>query len=53
MILVTHEVEFARRISDRIVFLDGGQVAADADAATFFSGTQGERIERFLNKMRF
>ena len=53
MILVTHEVEFARRISDRIVFLDGGQVAADAEAATFFSGNQGERIERFLNKMRF
>ena len=53
MILVTHEIEFARRVSDRIVFLDDGQVAADDDSETFFSGNQRDRIERFLNKMRF
>jgi ABC-type polar amino acid transport system ATPase subunit len=52
MILVTHEIDFARRVSDRIVFLDDGQVAADDTVANFFSGGQNERIERFLNKMK-
>ena len=54
MILVTHEIEFARRVSDRIIFLDEGRVAADADSESFFTGkNQQDRVERFLNKMRF
>lgn len=52
MILVTHEIEFARRVSDRIVFLDGGQVLADEPVAAFFAGQRNERIGRFLDRMR-
>lgn len=51
MILVTHEIEFARRVSDRIVFLDGGQVLADEPVEAFFAHQGNERIGRFLNKM--
>jgi ABC-type polar amino acid transport system ATPase subunit len=52
MILVTHEIEFARRVSDRIVFLDNGQVLADEQAEAFFATQGNERIRRFLNKMQ-
>ncbi len=52
MILVTHEIEFARRVSDRIVFLDNGQVLADEPAEAFFATQGNERIRRFLNKMQ-
>ncbi len=53
MILVTHEIEFARRVSNRITFLDQGQVVANEPVDAFFAGGQGERIERFLKKMQF
>jgi polar amino acid transport system ATP-binding protein/glutamine transport system ATP-binding protein len=51
MVMVTHEVEFARRISDRIAFLDGGRVLAHQTADEFFADSQEERIRRFLAKM--
>ena len=54
MIFVTHEIEFARRISDRIVFLEGGELVVDLPTDAFFAaatdGTQ-PRVERFLSKM--
>ena len=51
MVMVTHEIAFARRISDRIVFLDGGSVLADEDTGSFFRADQEERIQRFLARM--
>jgi ABC-type polar amino acid transport system ATPase subunit len=51
MILVTHEIEFARRVSDRIVFLDEGRILADEPAEAFFATQSNERIGRFLNRM--
>ena len=51
MVMVTHEIEFARRISDRIVFLDEGRVLAHQPTAEFFAASQEERIKRFLAKM--
>ncbi|MCC3860773.1 amino acid ABC transporter ATP-binding protein [Pseudemcibacter aquimaris] len=54
MISVTHEIEFAREISDRIIFLDQGVVLKDLPTDDFFSETGGkseERIARFLSKM--
>jgi ABC-type polar amino acid transport system ATPase subunit len=51
MILVTHEIEFARRVSDRIVFLDEGRILADEPAEAFFAAQSNERIGRFLNRM--
>lgn len=54
MLFVTHEIEFARRISNRIVFLDGGRLLADLPTAQFFAADGGmaqPRIAQFLSKM--
>lgn len=55
MLFVTHEIEFARRISKRIVFLDQGRVLADLPTARFFApdgGLAQPRIAQFLSKMK-
>ena len=55
MVFVTHEVEFARRISDRIVFLEHGKLLVDLPTQAFFApevGRDHPRIAQFLSKMR-
>ena len=55
MLFVTHEVEFARRISDRIVFLEHGRLLVDLPTQAFFApevGRDHPRIAQFLSKMR-
>jgi ABC-type polar amino acid transport system ATPase subunit len=55
MLFVTHEIEFARQISDRIVFLDKGRLVVDLPTAEFFVETGGlanPRVAQFLSKMR-
>lgn len=54
MISVTHEIEFAHEISDRIVFLDEGKILKDLPKKEFFSekgGKSDPRIAKFLSKM--
>lgn len=54
MISVTHEVEFAREISDRIIFLDEGKILSDLPKDQFFADSGGRaepRIAKFLTKM--
>jgi polar amino acid transport system ATP-binding protein/glutamine transport system ATP-binding protein len=51
MILVTHEMEFARRVANRAVFMEAGRVVADQSIGEFFGNTQDPRIQRFLTKM--
>ena len=51
MILVTHEMEFARRIADRAIFMEAGRVVADQPTRDFFGKAQDPRIQRFLTKM--
>ena len=48
MIVVTHELEFAKKIATRIVFMDEGTVAAEASPAEFFDNPDNERVKRFL-----
>ena len=55
MLFVTHEVEFARQISNRIVFLDKGVLLVDLPTAEFFAPAGGlaqPRIAQFLSKMK-
>lgn len=55
MVFVTHEIEFARQISDRIVFLEKGKLLVDLPTAEFFAPTGGmaqPRVAQFLSKMR-
>lgn len=51
MLIVTHEMGFAREIADRILFLDGGYIVEDADPETFFTNPSTDRAKQFLQKV--
>ena len=51
MVVVTHELGFAREVADRVMFMDQGQVAATSDPARFFTNAREERSRRFLSQM--
>jgi len=53
MIIVTHEMQFARAIADRIMFLDGGVVVEETDPETFFTNPSSDRAKQFLNTFSF
>lgn len=48
MVIVTHEMNFAREVADRVVMLDKGQIIEEADPQTFFSSPSNERTKQFL-----
>lgn len=51
MVLVTHEMGFAREVADRICFLDGGQIIEDDTPQVFFSKPKSARAREFLEKV--
>ena len=51
MVVVTHEMGFAKQVADRIVFMDGGQIIEEAHPKDFFSNPKNERSKSFLNKI--
>lgn len=51
MLCVTHEMGFARRVADRVVFMDRGQLVEDAPPAQFFSAPRSERCRSFLERI--
>ncbi|MEP0961700.1 MAG: amino acid ABC transporter ATP-binding protein [Roseobacter sp.] len=51
MICVTHEMGFARKVADRIIFMDQGQIIESADPETFFGNPQNSRTQKFLNQV--
>ncbi len=51
MLLVTHEMAFAREVSTRILFMDDGQILEDAPPAQFFAAPQHPRARAFLAKL--
>jgi general L-amino acid transport system ATP-binding protein len=48
MIVVTHEVGFARAVADRVILLDGGQIVEEAPPEVFFTSPREERTRQFL-----
>ncbi len=48
MVVVTHEVGFARQVADRVLMMDGGEIIEDATPDAFFDDPQQERTRRFL-----
>ena len=48
MILVTHEIGFAREVATRVLFMDGGQIAADGTPEEIIDHPENERIQQFL-----
>ena len=53
MILVTHEMQFAQAIADRIIFMDQGVIAEEAGAQEFFTNPKTKRAQEFLNVFDF
>ena len=51
MMCVTHEMGFARKVSDRVIFMDQGQIVEDATKDDFFGKTRSERAQQFLAKI--
>lgn len=51
MLVVTHEMGFAREVADRIVFMDEGRIEENCSKVEFFAGGRGERAQAFLSKI--
>ena len=52
MIIVTHEISFARQVANRILFMEEGKIQVDAPPEEFFSDTKQERLQQFLSFVR-
>ena len=53
MVIVTHEMQFARAVADRVVFIDGGKILEDAPPDVFFTAPKTDRAKQFLNMFSF
>jgi len=51
MMVVTHEMGFARRVAHRVIFMDEGEIAEDAPSKDFFGKPRSERAQQFLSKI--
>ena len=51
MIVVTHEMGFAREVADRVIFMDGGYIVEQGTPAEVFGNPQNKRTQDFLNKV--
>ena len=51
MVVVTHEMGFAREVADRVIFMADGQVIEENDPQTFFENPKSERVKAFLGKV--
>ncbi|CAN7534024.1 amino acid ABC transporter ATP-binding protein [Mesorhizobium sp. LjNodule214] len=51
MICVTHEMGFARRVADRVIFMDAGEIVEEAPPEIFFTSAKSERTQLFLSQV--
>ena len=51
MLVVTHEMGFARNVADRVVFMDAGQIVEEGEPAAFFDAPRTARARDFLSKV--
>ena len=49
MVIVTHEMGFAREVASRVCFLESAKIRVDTDSKTFFENTEDERLKQFLS----
>ncbi len=52
MVIVTHEMEFAKDVSNHVIFMDGGYIVEEGDPAELFGNTQNERTKQFLRRYK-
>jgi len=53
MIIVTHEMDFAKQVADRVLFLQDGTITEDTEGTVFFDHPQTDRAKKFLESMNF
>ena len=51
MVVVTHEMSFAREVGTRVIFMDAGQIREEADPEEFFTNPKDPRLQEFLSKV--
>ena len=51
MVVVTHELSFAKNISNKVLFIDKGQIIENTDSKSFFENSQNERVKQFLKSI--
>ena len=51
MVIVTHEIDFARAVSDRVIFMDGGKVVEEGRPEEVIDNPKNERTKAFLQKL--
>ena len=51
MMVVSHEMGFARRVADRVIFMDAGRIVEDTTKDEFFGTPRSERAQQFLSKI--
>ena len=51
MMVVTHEIGFARTVAHRVIFMDAGKIVEDAKKEDFFGKPHSERAQQFLSKI--
>jgi len=51
MMVVTHEMGFARKVANRVIFMDGGEIVEDAQKDDFFGHPRSDRAQQFLSKI--
>ena len=52
MVIVTHEMEFARQVSDRVIFMDEGIIAEEGTPREVFDNPKSARIKQFLSNYK-
>jgi len=51
MIIVTHQMGFAREVADRVIFMDGGAIVEENETSVLFSSPENERTKSFVAKI--
>jgi len=51
MVVVTHEMGFAREVSDRVIFMEEGRIVEEGSVQYFFTNPREERTKRFLSQI--
>ena len=52
MLIVTHAMQFAREIADRVIFMDGGRIVEQGSPVQLFDAPQDKHTESFLRRVR-
>ena len=53
MLIVTHEMNFARQVADRVIFMDTGQILVETNAEAFFTTEDNPRVKQFLSSLAY